>query len=169
MEGRDAERGTSAEPAVSWLHLVERVATCSRLLRAELDARMEACALNPSQFSLLWACHQECAGVGQRELAELLAVSPAHVSGLVEQLRRRRLLAGHRPATDRRRQLWRLTAQGRETVDAVLTALRNWAGELERRLPADASRTLERLVDELSLAVACVATSAPAPSQKGAA
>ncbi len=169
MEGRDAERGMQAELAINWLQLVERLAMCSRLMRAELDARLDACALNPSQFSLLWACHQESAGVGQRELAELLAVSPAHVSGLVEQLRRRRLLAGHRPAADRRRQLWRLTPLGRETVETVLTELRSWSAELERHLPSDASRALERLVDQLSAAVATARASVSAPSQKGAA
>jgi DNA-binding MarR family transcriptional regulator len=163
MESRDPESS-----AVSWLHLVERIAVCSRLLRAALDNQMAACDLNPSQFSVLWACYHQCAGVGQSELAEVLAVSPAHVSGLVEQLRRRKLLAGHRPSADRRRQLWRLTAHGQSCVESVRAALRTWAEGLERHLPPDAARALARLVDRVAEAVEAADRSACA-GQKGAA
>jgi DNA-binding MarR family transcriptional regulator len=168
MESRDPQSSTEAELVVNWLHLVERVAVCSRLLRAALDNRMADCDLNPSQFSVLWACFHQPAGVGQSELAELLAVSPAHVSGLVEQLRRRKLLAGHRPSADRRRQQWRLTPQGEACVKAVRTALRTWVEGLERHLPRDASRTLARLVDRVTEAVEAADRPACA-GQKGAA
>jgi DNA-binding MarR family transcriptional regulator len=161
--------GRHVEPAENWLRLIERLAMCSRLLRAELDACMDACALNPSQFSLLWACYAERAGVGQRELAGLLAVSPAHVSGLVEQLRRRRLLAGHRPSADRRRQLWRLTARGQDVVESVLAQLDGWARQLEHHMPADAPQVLERMLEQVSAAVASARLATAAASQKGAA
>lgn len=167
MDSRHPESVDRAEPAVRWLQLVERVAVCSRLLRAGLDQRMAACQLNPSQFSILWACHHAESGSGQSQLAELLAVSPAHISGLVEQLRRRKLLAGHRPSTDRRRQLWRLTPQGRQAVESVLESLRVWAEQVH--LPPEAAHSLARLADEAALAVQIAEESTATTSRKGAA
>ena len=169
MEGRDPQSGTEVQMAIDWIHLVERLTVCSRLLRAGLDARMAACDLNPSQFSILWVCYHAESGAGQSQLADLLAVSPAHVSGLVEQLRRRRLLAGHRPPSDRRRQLWRLTPQGRNSVESVLTAIRAWAVELDARLPAKASRALTHMVDQVTEAVQAAEQRVAAAGQKGAA
>jgi DNA-binding MarR family transcriptional regulator len=169
MEGRDPELTVQAEGAVNWLHLVERVGVCSRLLRAALDHQMAACNLNPSQFSVLWACHRQREGVGQSELAEALAVSPAHVSGLVEQLRRRKFLAGHRPAADRRRQLWRLTLGGAACVESVQESLRLWAEGLESHLPPHASRALARLVDQVTAAVEATGDRPACVDQKGAA
>lgn len=155
--------------AIDWIHLVERLAVCSRLLRAGLDARMAACDLNPSQFSILWVCDHAESGAGQSQLADLLAVSPAHVSGLVEQLRRRRLLAGHRPPSDRRRQLWRLTPQGRQLVESVLAAIRTWAVQVDVRLPAKASHALMHLVDQVTEAVQAAEPRVGEVGQKGAA
>ena len=62
-------------------------------------------------------------------LAAALATSAGQVSTLVEQLRRRGLLVGHRPKADRRRQHWRITPAGRAKLQAILADLgtfTNW-------------------------------------------
>lgn len=165
MDGPDHQSA-----ATRWLHLAERISVCGRLLRAGLDRRMEACQLSPSQFSILWACYAAQGGAGQSALADQLAVSPAHVSGLVEQLRARRLLAARRPASDRRRQLWHLTPAGRAMVETLLVELRDWAEGLERQVPHSASRVLRHLVDQLTGAIQTgEATTAPALGRKGVA
>jgi DNA-binding MarR family transcriptional regulator len=62
---------------------------------------------------MLWACARAPAGSRrQNELAEELAVSPAHVSGVVEGLRRRGLLECSMVEGDRRLRCWRLTPAG---------------------------------------------------------
>jgi DNA-binding MarR family transcriptional regulator len=153
--------------SVRWLDLAERISFCGRLLRTGLDRRLEACGLGAGQFSILWACHETPSGAGQSALAEMLAVSPAHVSGLVEQLRGRGLLVARRPASDRRRQLWQVTPEGQLLVEKVLAELCDWAERLEGRVPESASRALRHLVEQLTGALA--EQTAPAAKRKGAA
>src|SRR5690606_11008286 len=59
----------------------------------------------------------------QLELAGRLGISPAQISNLVELLSRMGLIRGARPASDRRRQVWRLTPQGGETLTQSLESL----------------------------------------------
>ncbi len=88
-------------------------------------------------------------GLSQQDVAAALAVSPAAVSGLVEQLRRRGLMEGWRAESDRRRQLWRLTPAGVDVLDAVLCDLAAWAATLEARLERTDSGDLLLAVEEL--------------------
>jgi DNA-binding MarR family transcriptional regulator len=108
---------------------------CGRLLRSHLVEQTEKAGLSESQLSVLWACVAAADdGLSQSELAQRLLVSPALVSGLVEQLRRRRLLTGQRDKADRRRQVWRATASGRDLVQGILAAVTDWASRLDDRL-----------------------------------
>ncbi len=75
-----------------------------------------------------------------------MAVSPAHVSGLVEQLRRKGLLEGHRPVTDRRRQLWRLTPDGCKTLETLVA---DCSGRLDEWLGSNQREALRQLADQL--------------------
>ena len=103
------------------------------------------------EFSTLWACRERSTeGLGQKELAARLAASPAQVSGLVERLRRRGLLEGHRPDGDRRRQLWRLTSTGRARLREILADLADWAGPLDVRFGVEGLQTLSRLLERLA-------------------
>lgn len=132
-------RPTSASspdcPAGRWVGLTEQISLCGRLLRSHLAEQTEKAGLSESQLSLLWACLSASSeGLSQNELAQRLVVSPALVSGLVEQLRRKRLLTGQRDKADRRRQVWRVTASGRTLVQEILGAVAAWASRLDDRL-----------------------------------
>ena len=59
----------------------------------------------------------------QADLAERLAASPAQISAVVDRLRRRGLAVCESHPADRRRQLWRLTPEGRALVFEVVAAV----------------------------------------------
>jgi DNA-binding MarR family transcriptional regulator len=117
--------------------LAEQIATCGRMFRDVLAPIAGRRQLTESHLVLLLALRNRPPdGLGQSQIAACLAVSPAHVSTQLEQLRARGLLTGRRPASDRRRQLWRITAAGIEVVDAVLEDLAQWTGTADRRMNA---------------------------------
>lgn len=138
------------ELTARWTELAERILVCGRLFRDHLTRQAGRWQLSEPEFSLLWACRNAPrVGLGQKELASSLAVSPSAVSGLVEQLRRGGLVEGHRAADDRRRQLWRLTQAGQTRLRAVLDDLAAWATHLDDRLTAPDSKELIRLLERL--------------------
>src|SRR5699024_6079634 len=86
--------------------------------------------LSDVEMSLLWQCHRAIpVGQGQIELATAMSVSPAQISGLVEQLRERGLLAGCRDPRDRRRQVWQVTPAGNHLLEQVLVELEPLAAQ----------------------------------------
>jgi DNA-binding MarR family transcriptional regulator len=107
-------------------------------------------ALGEAQLSILWACLSSPRdGWSQRDLARALAVSPAHVSGLVEQLRSQGLLAGRRNLHDRRRQHWQLTPAGRERLQSLFEGLTDWATQLDSQLDLAELLTLTNRLSEV--------------------
>jgi DNA-binding MarR family transcriptional regulator len=133
------------------VHFSEQLTTLSRLVREGLAERLESHALGWIQFSLLWVCHESAGdGIAQNELSALLGVSSAHVSGLVEQLRCRGWITGHRAAEDRRRQLWKLTRKGRALLDAALADMADWADGRQWHLSVDEVQFLDRIVQRLT-------------------
>lgn len=141
-------------PASRWVGLTEHISLCGRLLRNHLAVQAEKAGLNEPQLSLLWACQAAGPeGIGQNDLAQRLLVSPAHVSGLVEQLRRKRLLAGRRDVADRRRQIWRLTARGRAELEHILAAVTEWATRLDQRLGTRSVDLLAGVLAQLTTAL----------------
>lgn len=137
-------------PAGRWVGLTEQISLCGRLLRSHLAEQTERVGLSESQLSLLWACLSATPdGLSQNELAQRLMVSPALVSGLVEQLRRKRLLSGQRDKADRRRQVWRVTATGRTLVQGILGAVADWASQLDSRLETQNVEQLGALMAQL--------------------
>jgi DNA-binding MarR family transcriptional regulator len=140
-----------AEPVARWAELSEQIARCARRLRAEVGQRASASGLSEAQFSLLWACTQGPAeGLNQNEIAAASAVSAAHVSNLVEQLRARGLLEGQRRAPDRRRQVWQITAAGRRELHSLLTHLATWADPLDAQLGPEQREALLGLLQQLA-------------------
>lgn len=117
--------GASRSSAGSqWVEIVEQVSRHARMLRRVLADRIASLGVSEPQFSILWACTKAPpAGVPQHEIAAGLAVSPAHVSGLLEQLRTRGLLESQRQLKDRRKQLWTMTAEGESIVQSILAQL----------------------------------------------
>jgi DNA-binding MarR family transcriptional regulator len=143
---------TEHPPAMTarWIDLVERILLCGRVLRDEIRLRLQRWEVSESEFSLLWACKDApSSGRGQNELAKVLAVSPAQVSAMVEQLRRKRLLRGRRATGDRRRQLWRLTPAGQTTVEVALAGLSDWTGGLDKCVGEGHALLLGQILDHL--------------------
>jgi DNA-binding MarR family transcriptional regulator len=126
MDG--SERTVAAR---EWLRLVQAVSFCGRQFRKKLAELSAPHALNDTSCLILWACFDTPPeGRAQHELAALLGVSPAQLSGLVDQLGAQGYLMARRPAHDRRRQYWRLTPAGRDVVENILAAIASLASAL---------------------------------------
>jgi DNA-binding MarR family transcriptional regulator len=129
-----------------WITLLETLGVCARLLREAWGELLVRHELRPAEFSVLWICRQARGdGVGQTQLADRLAVSPAHVSSCVEQLRRHLLIESVRDPLDRRRQLWRLTPSGEDRLEAVCCEAGQWLPEPEPALLFDVEQWLAQL------------------------
>lgn len=147
--------GVAPERSEKWADLAELLGRCERTLRDDWSRFSLPLGLTQAQFSLLWACRQAPPeGLSQNELALSLALSPAHVSGQVEQLRSKGWLAGERRAPDRRKQVWQLTADGNDRLQELLAVLVNWAERLDDRLGQQRRHHLAILLDELLAALA---------------
>jgi len=140
-------------------------------MRETLGREAEAHQISLAGLSILWACRGAVReGMSQTDLARGLLLSPAHVSGLVEQLRRRGLLEGRRPAADRRRQLWRLTAAGETLCQGTAYHLTLWARRLEEHLGAETVEVALWAMERLCRALRADAETAGADAdRKGAA
>lgn len=151
----DSGRGLEVVPSPTgkWVELSEQISACGRMLRSSIAQYSGPAQVSEAEFSLLWACGAAPpGGLSQKELADALVVSPAHVSGLVEQLRRKGLLRGRRAANDRRRRQWQITARGRGELHHVLVRLSDWAARLNRHT-GDLPDRLLPLVDRLTATI----------------
>jgi DNA-binding MarR family transcriptional regulator len=124
------------------------------VVRSAIARSAQEAELTEPQFALLWACGRTDVGLSQNELATRIGLSPAHVSGLVEQLSERQLVTGERAAHDRRRQVWVLSGLGRSTLLSVLTELESWSAPLDASLGAGARGRLEADLQQLASALA---------------
>jgi DNA-binding MarR family transcriptional regulator len=116
--------------------------------------------VSDSETLILWLCSQtpddrlQGTGKVQGDLAVALGISPAQMSGLIERLHQRGLVASERSNLDRRRQIWRLTGEG----EALLSQIETAAGELAHQIDAELSSAeqqqtdvaLQRLIDAAS-------------------
>lgn len=154
----DALRTISLEPrADTWTDVLRSLTRCGRAGQRALTAQLDD-RLGPSQAALLWTC-REMAGAeaSQLELAKCLGMSPAQVSGMVEQLRCDGLLVSERSPSDRRRQTWQLTAEGSRLLGDLDHQLAIWSAACRDEFGAGAldeiSRgihAMERFLDRLS-------------------
>ena len=107
-----------------WVELIHEISKCQRLMRDALNALASRWKVNDTEFLTLWLSDRAGAdGIAQSELVVAIGASAARISGLVEDLRRRGLLASHRSQKDRRRQLWRPTADGAQLLHHVCESL----------------------------------------------
>jgi len=145
-----------------WIHVMQVVSLCNRQLRRALADATALCHLSDTEFFLLWACHEGPQhGVGQHDMASVLGVSGAQMSGMVYDLRDRGLILLDRPAWDRRRQLLQITPNGRSLLDQTLSNLAPLARELERAVPDHELATLLALISQMTT----VASTRPAPDE----
>jgi DNA-binding MarR family transcriptional regulator len=132
----DWQTFSGGEPADQLLWLIHWMHAASRQLRRKLAGVAASCDLSESELLVVWLCH----GTGrvQVELASAIGVSPAQMSGLVERLGQRGLVAKTRPARDRRRQMWKTAAEGEALLSQVATPLADLADSLSAGVsPAD--------------------------------
>jgi DNA-binding MarR family transcriptional regulator len=113
-----------------------------------LFARWE---LSPSQFNVLNLLADRPDGLTQSELGRALIVHRSNVTGLVNRLARRGLLARRKAAGDRR--AWRvgLTPAGRRLWQEVHPHYRDAAVRVWGRLSARQARELARVLETLSV------------------
>lgn len=135
-----------------WVCTVERLGIWARRMGDELSVWLAHHGLTASEFWVLRACRGgPTDGMGQHELASRLAISPAHVSGLVEQMRARGWLESRRDPADRRRQLWRVTASGGAVWEQIEADLAGSAPDWYASLDITSPRTLETLLARLAM------------------
>ncbi len=119
------------------------LAASGRLVSEELTVCLAAHRLGEAHLALLWACHEHPSAMSsQTQLALRAHLSPAHVSGQLEQLRSAGYVAGQRDALDRRRQCWKLTPAGRQMIERLAIELEPQATRWLQLLSA-ASPTVE--------------------------
>lgn len=132
------------------------------LLRAYLDAvalielprlrLQQATGLTIAQFRILRHLREEPRG--QSELAEVVGLSPAGISRLIDRLQERRLVTSSRRAADRRQVEVRITSDGMDLLGDVTlvgdTALERAAEEMSPAQRARITSALRELVAEVN-------------------
>ncbi len=100
---------------------------CSRIASGRaaawsLTALVERFDMKEIEFRLLWALLTGDTQLDQTRMARFLGCSPAQVSGIVERQRSRGNISGQAATGDRRRQVWRITPQGRALLEKIVAA-----------------------------------------------
>jgi DNA-binding MarR family transcriptional regulator len=139
------------------LRLVHWTSTASRHLRRRLAEVAAALELSDTELLVVWLCSG--AGRVQVELASAIGISPAQMSGTVERLRSRGLVAMHRLASDRRRQVCRTSAAGQSLLTQAAEHLGELASSVSRSLSTDEQQWTQSLCERLAEAVAVRRTS----------
>jgi DNA-binding MarR family transcriptional regulator len=104
--------------------------------------------LSDSELLVIWLCRG--ASRVQVELAAALGVSPAQMSGRVERLAQRGLVALNRPARDRRRQVCQTTDAGESLLKHAAGPLAQLAADLAERLTPDEQALVQTLCERLA-------------------
>jgi DNA-binding MarR family transcriptional regulator len=106
--------------------------------------------IGPSQFNVLNLLAGAPDGLTQTELGRALIMHRSNVTGLVDRLERRGLLARHESAADRRAWRVRLTPAGRRLLEEILPRYFDAAEQVWGGLPAARARVLERELSALT-------------------
>jgi len=141
----------------AFLDMKSVVETAARSMRTMLVRQVASVGLNEMTFRLLWrlgqteeAAESTSPGVSQTDLARDLQISTAQTSGLVESLRQRGLLEGHRPKSDRRRQVWRLSPAGAALLASLIPQLELWTRNLLESIDNQAADNLREQLAQLT-------------------
>ncbi|HEY2413694.1 MAG TPA: MarR family winged helix-turn-helix transcriptional regulator [Pirellulaceae bacterium] len=149
-------------PPERLLRLAHWTSTASRHLRRRIGELTAALELSDSELIVVWLCGG--GGRVQVDLAAATGISPAQMSGLMERLRSRGLVAMHRLARDRRRQIWRATAEGQSLLVSAAQHLNDLAACLADHLSDEEQRVAQSLCQRLAEAAASGSRSAGKPS-----
>lgn len=141
--------GGGRDLAWQFVQVAELVATASRALRARVGRSAHAAGLTESEVPVLrWCCATQ-GGIAQKRLGELLAVSSAHLSEMLESLQRRGLVDARRLASDRRRQVWQASQAGHGAMETLLAALSVILRNDPHRLDAEKVGRLVVLLEQI--------------------
>ena len=107
-----------APDAMPALQAFSALVFAAKLMHRRMDAWADRFGLSATRLGILFMLRHQPEGVPLGLMATRLHVSPRNVTGLVDHLEHYGLVARSRSG-DRRSVLARLTAEGRETTDAV--------------------------------------------------
>jgi len=105
--------------------------------------------LTPPQFAALARLH-EVGATSQNQLGQLIAMDAATVKGVIDRLKARGLVELSNHGSDRRRLMVSLTAEGRETIAALLPQAQAITDETLAPLTPRETATLLRLLAKLT-------------------
>ena len=151
-EGLTARIPPSDSQADRLLSLIHWTSTASRHLRRRLADVAAELGLSDTELLVVWLCSG--GGRVQVDLAGAIGISPAQMSGMVERLRSRGLVAMHRQAMDRRRQVWRASAAGQVLLSQAAGHLNELAASITSGLASDEQQAARSLCQRLAEAVA---------------
>jgi DNA-binding MarR family transcriptional regulator len=141
------------------LELVRQTSSAGRALRRLLADEAAAEGLNDAELLVIWLCAGgNSPGVVQGDLASAIGVSPALMSGTVERLRSRELIARHRSPIDRRRQVWQTTGLGQACLERLRGRLAALSAALELRMTSSQQRETQALCQRLASAAEAIGT-----------
>jgi DNA-binding MarR family transcriptional regulator len=123
-----------------------------RRLRSLLDEQVQPLDLMGAECLVLWLCDTRAhdAGWAQQDLATAVGVSPALMSSLVEGLRKRGLIEMKRSPVDRRRQVWRLLAQGEDLLNQIRSNLGSIAQQIDDLVPRQEQEATQQVFARLT-------------------
>jgi DNA-binding MarR family transcriptional regulator len=106
------------EPGAGSSSALERLFELAAMTSEFMERGMAERGLSRARASVLWALHQRGPAT-QRELADLIRVTPRNITGLLDALEADGFASRGRHPTDRRATLVSLTAKGIETMTAL--------------------------------------------------
>ncbi len=126
----DADSGAAGSGAL------ERLFELAVMTSEFMEKGMAERGLSRARTSVLWALHQRGPST-QRELADLIGVTPRNVTGLLDGLEADGFAERGRHPTDRRASLVRLTGKGTETMAGLVEEYRAGYDWLFDGVPAE--------------------------------
>jgi len=131
LAAKPAERATSRPLSKQRLRLWVRLLLARRAIEAELRERLRVqFEMTLPQFDVMAALARNDGGITMTELSRALMVSNGNVTGIIDRLVSRQLVARQAYAKDRRRFIVRLTSKGATRFDAIAKAHEEWVDEL---------------------------------------
>jgi len=148
--------GSGERDADRLLEFIHAAGGTFRRLRSLLDEQVQPLGLMGAECLVLWLCATRAhhAGWAQQDLATAVGVSPALMSSLVEGLRKRGLMEMKRSPVDRRRQVWRLLAQGEDLLSQIRSSLGGIAQQIDDLVPLEEQETAQQVFARLSEPIA---------------
>ena len=140
MRTRKPAPGPRHEALVRLLQTADTLWNASRVFFANWD-------LSPSAFNVLYLLDEEPEGLTQIELSRRLLMHRSNVTGLIDRMERRGLVARREVPEDRRAYRVALSPRGAGLLRRILPIYYEVAEEVWGRLSMDRAR---RLVDELT-------------------